>query len=185
MASSPIESYQSQLATLSKDFTEAFGHLTPEQFNWKPNAKEWSIGQVIEHIILVNSSYFGIPAQIRAGTYQYPFLARFGFFPKMMGNMILKSVQPETKRKQPTVQMWAPAQSEVAQDMLQQFQTQQAKLIQSIGENQDLVENNTLVCSPANKFIVYTLGRGFEIMIAHERRHFNQAMRVREAMGEV
>lgn len=184
MTTSKIKSFQSQLATLAESFTQYFGQLTPEQLNWKPNAKDWSIGQVIEHIILVNESYFGIPDQIRAGTYKYPFLARFGFFPKMMGNMILKSVLPETKRKQPTLDIWEPSQSNVAEDILQQFQAHQQALSRFIEDNQDLVENGTLVCSPANKMIVYTWEKAFEIMIAHEARHLEQGRRVGTGRGE-
>jgi hypothetical protein len=178
--SQQIESWQSQLADLSVQFTETFGHLSPEQLNWKPNAKAWSVGQVIEHIIMVNASYFDIPARIEAGTYKYPFVARFGFYPKMMGNLIYKSVLPETKRKQATLQIWEPAQSNVSEDMLQQFRSHQAELIKFIGENHEMVKKGTLVCSPANKMIVYPLGRAFEIMIAHEQRHFEQAKRVME-----
>lgn len=187
MTSTQIQHWQSQLADLSVTFTEAFGHLTPEQLNWKPNTKTWSVGQILEHIILVNASYFDIPKQIEAGTYKYPFLARFAFFPRMMGNMIHKSVLPETQRKQPTMRMWEPAQSQVEPNILERFRGHQAELIQFIGENHELVEKGMLVCSPANKLIVYPIGKAFEIMISHEERHLQQAMRVmemREAKGE-
>ena len=175
-----IQNWQSQLSNLTDDFSKAFGQLTAQELNWKANSKMWSIAQVIEHIILVNESYFEAPEQIRAGKYKYPFIARFPYFPRLMGNMIYKSVLPETKRKQPTLPIWEPAQSEVAEDILAQFKAHQHALAAFMSDNQDLVANGTLVCSPANRLIVYTFERMFEIMLAHEQRHFNQALAVLE-----
>ncbi len=184
MTTPQIQSFQSQIASQTEAFIQAFGALTPEQLNWKPKANDWSVGQVIDHIIVVNTSYFHIPEQIRAGTYKYPFVAKLGFFPKMMGNMIYKSVLPETKRKQATLNIWEPAQSDISPDILQQFEVHQHEFSQFIADNQDFVEKGTLVCSPANKLIVYSWERAFEIMLAHEERHFQQAMVVMEAGGK-
>jgi len=38
-----------------------------------------------------------------------------------------------------------------------------------------LAEKRTIISSPANKNIVYKLRTAFEIIIAHEQRHFEQS----------
>ncbi|MBI5914753.1 MAG: DinB family protein [Bacteroidetes bacterium] len=48
-------------------FSDALGQLTVEELNSKPNATTWSVGQVIDHIIKVNESYYPIVEQLWAG----------------------------------------------------------------------------------------------------------------------
>jgi len=180
---SQIEAWQDQLQAITRSYVDAFSQLNAEALNWQPNPKQWSIGQIIEHIIMVNSSYFEIPEKIRSRQQKYPFLARFDFYPRMMGNMIHKSVLPETRRKQSTLPIWEPSHSQVSADILAQFQRHQQELAQFIEDHQEMIANDTLVCSPANKMIVYTLGKAFEIMISHEERHLEQALEVQEAMS--
>jgi hypothetical protein len=42
-----------------------------------------------------------------------------------------------------------------------------------------LVQAETVISSPANRFIVYKIGRAFDIIVAHEERHLNQAKEVK------
>jgi hypothetical protein len=47
-----------QIDDTTAAFKKAFGQLSDEQLNLKPNSSTWSIGQNIEHLIAVNESYF-------------------------------------------------------------------------------------------------------------------------------
>ncbi|MBL4703727.1 MAG: DinB family protein [Flavobacteriales bacterium] len=40
-----------------KEQLPALKSLTPEQLNWKPNKKKWSVGQLIEHLNLFQDHY--------------------------------------------------------------------------------------------------------------------------------
>jgi len=41
----------------------------------------------------------------------------------------------------------------------------------------NLIANDFVISSPANKYIVYKLENAFDIIINHERRHFKKAKR--------
>lgn len=168
----------SELERLTQAFTTEFGSLTVEELNRKPNATTWSIGQVIDHIITVNESYFSIIDQLRAGTYRTPWTARLPFLVNWFGDFILKGVEPERRKKVKTFPVWEPAQSEVRGDVVAHFAEHKRELAGIIAVNADFVEDGTVISSPANRFIVYKLGRAFDIIVAHEERHLNQSREI-------
>ncbi len=167
-----------QLSALTSDFTHAFDGLTADQINWKPNSSAWSIGQVIDHIITVNETYFPVVEQLKQGTYHAPLTGRLPFLVRWFGNFILKGVEPERKRKVRTFPIWEPAQSDVPGDILQRFAEHQKKLGEMMASCEKFIEAGTVISSPANRFIVYKLEKAFDIILAHERRHLNQALEV-------
>jgi len=62
---------------------------------------------------------------------------------------------------------------------LQKFEQHHQELKKVITESEELIKAKTVISSPANKNIVYYLDKAFDIMVAHEQRHLNQA---KEAM---
>lgn len=170
-----INDFVRQIDEITNNFSSTFGHLTNGELNWKPDESVWSIAQIVEHLIVINSTYFPIIHDTRKGNYTLPFIAKFPFMVRFFGNMILKSVQPDRRRKMKTFKIWEPSQSEISGDILSRFRLHQEELKQLIDSSQDLISRGVLISSPANKMIVYKLETAFEIIITHERRHFEQA----------
>jgi hypothetical protein len=152
-----------------------FGDITVEQLNWKPNPDTWSIGQIIDHLIVINKTYFPIIKQLQDGTYTVPWTGRIGFMVRLSGAMILKSVQPNRKKKMKTFPVWEPATSTIPADIIQQFEKHQAILKNTINECSKLLDAGVVISSPANKMIVYKLETAFDIIVTHEQRHLEQA----------
>ena len=167
-----------ELEKLTRAFTDAFGNLSAEELNRKPNPKTWSIGQVIEHIIVVNKSYYPVVEQLRAGTYRTPWTARMPLLVNWFGNFILKGVEPERRKKIKTFPVWEPKQSEVRADVVAHFTEHQKELAALMATCEEFVEAGTVISSPANPYIVYKIGRAFDIVVAHELRHLNQAREI-------
>ena len=156
-------------------YTETFGALSPDELNWKPNPYVWSIAQNIDHVITLNSTYYPIINKIRSGEYQVPFIGKIGFMADYFGKLILKSVQPDTTKKIKTFPVWEPQSGEISPDILERFESSQTELKGLINNSQDLLDENIVISSPANKFIVYRLDKAFDIIVAHEYRHLEQA----------
>ncbi len=178
MKTNNVNGWISALERLTKAFTDEFGSLTAEELNRKPNATTWSIGQVIEHIILVNESYYPIVEQLRAGTYRTPWTGRVPFLVNWFGDFILKGVEPERKKKIKTFPVWEPEDSDVWGDIVEIYADHHRELAAFIANSSDLVEAGAVISSPANRFIVYKIGRAFDIIVAHEERHLNQAKEI-------
>ncbi len=167
--------WKDQIDEITDDFNRIFEPLTPSELNWKPNPGTWSIAQNIDHLIVINESYFQVFAQLREGKYEKPFWARFDFIPRFFGNAILKSVQPDQKRKVKTVPQWEPTVHTLDGQILKAFENHQEKLKSEIDQSTELLEKETVISSPTNRNIVYRLDKAFDIIVTHERRHFEQA----------
>lgn len=154
--------------------------LNQSQLNWKPNPESWSVAQVIEHLIKVNSSYYPALQTLHAGTYRLAWTAKIPLLPKFLGRMIVNSVKPTNPRKVRTFPVWEPAQSNLPSNIVNDFFRHQSELKERITSSADLLEKGTLIGSPANPRIVYTLEDAFEIIVTHEERHLGQMKRILE-----
>ena len=170
--------WTSKIDLITTDFKNTFGNLSTQQLNWKPNENTWSIAQNIDHLIVLNQSYYPVIKSVREGTYKVPFLGRFTFMVNFTGKTILKAVMPDRKKKMKTFPAWEPSNSEISGNLLDRFEKHQEELKQFILANQDLVEKGTVISSPINQNIVYRLETAFDIIVTHEQRHFEQAKEI-------
>lgn len=157
-----------------------FGDLTQEQLNWKLSDGTWSIAQHLHHLIVINSSYFPIIEALEKVELKIPFFLRIPSLARWMGNMIYNSVKPEQPKKIKTFEIWEPSSSTISDDILARFEAHQQSLKEQIQHAEELIKIGSLIHSPANKKIVYTLEKAFDIIVAHERRHLNHAKAIRE-----
>lgn len=172
-----------RLEHITEQVVTDFGGLSEAQLNWKANAKSWSIGQNLDHLITVNATYFSIWEEMLAGEQTLPWIAKLGFYPRMMGRMILKSVQPDRSRKIKTMTVWEPSASELPAEIIAQFTAHQQELAQRMGQLEDLLTTQALLSSPANPNIVYSLETALEIIVTHEERHLEQAREVKQSLA--
>jgi len=172
--------WSTELDMITHSFKTEFASLTGYQLNWKPNSKQWSIAQCINHLIVVNQTYFPIVDQIRDKSYYTPWYGKIRFITKSFGNIVLDAVSPDRRKKMKTFAIWEPAISLVSSDILDQFENHQQELKRLITSSDDLLEKGTVISSPANRMIVYQLETAFDIIVAHEKRHLEQAKEVNQ-----
>jgi hypothetical protein len=172
------DKWTNKIDEITNGFKEAFGKLSVEQLNWKPNEQTWSIAQNIDHLIVINNTYYPTINSIRQGTYKLPFMGKMGFMVNFLGKMVLDAVNPDRKKKMKTFPIWEPAKSTIEGDILIRFEKNQTELKSMITGCKDLLEKGTVISSPANKNIVYKLETAFDIIVTHESRHLAQAKEV-------
>ncbi len=174
-----------RIEELSIKFNREFGNLDQTALNFRPDEKSWSIAQVLQHLILVNESYFPLLTQLQEETYKLPLTGRLKFLVNFFGKTILKSVQPENSKKTKTFPKWQPEKSkEFSEAILVEFSRVQEELKDHIEKSEVLLAQNAIISSPANKHIVYRLETAFMILLVHEERHFQQAMRIKTKLQE-
>lgn len=173
-----MKNWTTEIDNSTKLFQQHFSSLTEEELNWKPNEATWSIAQNIEHLIIINETYFPTLANLKSGNYKPPFIAKFGFIASLFGKMILGTVQPDRKKKNKTFPIWEPTISNIPADILDRFSKHQNQLKQEIEGTRAFIQKGTIISSPANKNIVYKLETAFDIMVLHEQRHLEQSKEV-------
>jgi len=162
-------------------FLEEFSPYREDQLIFKPSQDTWSIAENIQHLIEFNQSYFPIFSQLLAQTYKPSWTSRFRFINNLLGNLLLKSVSDDRKKKIKTLPLWAPKKLPSAKDLLSTFESHQFELIDWILKLKPYIGQATVINSPANKLISYRLDVAIELIIMHEKRHLNQAKEVIES----
>ena len=170
--------WTNQIDKNTADFLTLFSSLTSEQLNWKPNIQTWSIAQNIDHLIVINTTYFPVLADLKSGAYKLPFIARFSFTVNFLGKTVFSAVQADRKKKMKTFKIWEPATSQIPIDILDRFVKHQDELKKQIEASSELIRKGTIISSPANRNIVYKLETAFDIIVTHEQRHLEQAKEV-------
>lgn len=170
-----INQWKKEIDEISEKFRSSFGNLTEAELNWKADAQTWSIAQNIDHLMLINKSYYPIIQKALQKKLDLPWFAKLSFVHKSVGRMILMASQPDRKKKLSTMPVWMPATGNLSADIVEQFVKHQDEFKQVMEGCRSLLMNNTLIHSPANNSIVYKLSDAFEIIIAHEKRHYEQA----------
>ncbi len=180
MVSEKIVQWNKEIVATTELFKDRFQHLEEREMNLKPTSGAWSIAQHIDHLIIINNSYFPILEKMQCEGYRPPVLARISFLHHFFGKMILKSVQPETLKKTRTFPVWEPGTTQVGNDILHRFEVNQQALAAKIEQSRALLESRAILHSPASKYIFYPLETTFDILIVHEKRHFLQAEKLLE-----
>lgn len=173
-----ISRWNDDIDRITESFVKTFGELSAEQLNWKPDTETWSIAQNIDHLIVINETYYPVIQSIRDKSYKLPFVGKLGFLVNFIGRFVLRSVQPDRQRRMKTFPVWQPSQSEIPADILKKFQNHQEELKKLILDSKDFLLAGTVISSPVNKNIVYKLETAFDIIVTHEQRHFEQAKEV-------
>ena len=169
-----IEHWIKEINLVSEQVMELIKERDFDTLNWKASDQEWSVLQIIDHLTTVNSSYFPITDNLRSGIYKAPFLGRINFFVNLFGKLILKSVQPEERKKTRTFPIWQPSSSQLNSSSIDAFFNCQSELINWMTENEDLIKENPVISSPASNNVVYRFQVVLDIIIAHEKRHLLQ-----------
>lgn len=167
----------------TRDFRQEFGELDADMLNAKPSPDTWSIGQNIHHLIVINESYVPVLEKAHKGETEVPFWGKWPLVYNFFGNMILKASSTKRDRKMKTFAIWEPSQSNVPADIVQQFAKHQEELKSSMESAEPLLGKGITITSPANKNIIYTLDKAFEIIVTHERRHLEQAREVKKQLA--
>ena len=56
-----MKNWSEEIEKTTQDFIESFGGLNESQLNWKPNPQTWSIAQNINHLLVINKTYYTHP----------------------------------------------------------------------------------------------------------------------------
>jgi len=171
-----------EIEKVTADVQKNFGSLSAAQLNWKPAAESWSVGQCLEHLIKTNTAMFPALDSVGNGTHTNSFWENYSPFTGFLGGYLTKSMKNNEKKfKAPSKTIIPP--SEIASDIVSQF----AKHNEVVGAKIDAAKNadleNTVMTSPFMSLMTYKLADALTIIVEHEKRHVQQAMRVMEMEG--
>jgi hypothetical protein len=177
-----IDELATELEEVTQRTRATFGALTRDQLNWRPTADAWSIAQCLDHLITINSLYLALIASFRTGPPKQTLWERYSPFSRLLGNLLIKTLGPEYAKKMKTNRKAEPSSSEIDDRIILRFAQHQTELIEHIRMIPHSVDRSrAIVTSPLLPWVTYSLDDCLTILVVHEKRHFQQAVRIVEA----
>ena len=158
-----------------------FSNLTLQQLNWKPAPESWSIGQCLDHLIVSDCLYFPTLKGIAAGKFEMSFWQKWNPFSILFGRMLVNQLQEKVKKPTKTPKIFIPSSGQIDAGVIERFHKHLDTLLEYIAACKTIDLDKTHITSPVSKFITYSLRNAITILIHHEHRHINQAIKVKQA----
>lgn len=184
MGAHQLDEYRHQFERIKAEAKELTEGLTEAQFNWRPSPGEWSIEECLEHLRVVGQWEIRAietavdDARAKGITGSGPF--RFG----PVERFIIGMSQPPVRQKMPAPRRFQPLHGQPLTGVVPTFLHVQSQFIQQIDRSAGLDLRRVKVRTPISSFLRLSLGAMFAQAAAHERRHMEQARRVREKLPE-
>lgn len=172
-----------ELGALAENARKDFGRLSAAQLNWKPGAEQWSVGQCFDHLITTNRCFLPDIEKVAAGERTSSLWERVSPLSGLFGRLVLRALDPSKGMKAKAARVFLPTASDVPPDIVERFAAHQTELTARMRATAGRDLARTIVTSPVSPLATYSLLDAYRIVVAHERKHFEQARRVTEAEG--
>ena len=169
----------SSIPLLTAIIDKDFGNLNLIQLNWKLAPDQWSIGQCLDHIIVSNGKYLPILKAIKEGKQKPSFWERNNPLSNYTGKQMIKTLGKNVVKKYKSPRLFIPSESTISQNIISDFKNHQNEIIQLFLELEKEKYKQIVVTSPVASLITLKLHNMLELIIAHEERHINQALQVK------
>ena len=166
---------------IARDAQATFGGFDAQQLNWKADAKQWSVAQCFDHLLIGNGLMRRATDEALEESGRRSLWQRLPLLPAFFGRMLIRSQTPGAARKFTAPAVARPAASDIAPDVIQRFVAQHHELagwVQTLDESRAA---RTIMTSPFASFITYSVLDGCRLTLAHDRRHVEQARRVTQS----
>lgn len=160
-----------------------FADLSLNQLNWKPAPENWSIGECLDHLIIADCLYFPALKKIAESKFDMTAWEKWSPFSLLFGRILVSQLQENVKKKLKSPKIFVPSASQIDTGILDRFHKHLDTLLEYIAACKEINPDTTYITSPVSKFVTYSLRNAFTILIEHEHRHINQAVRVKAAKG--
>jgi hypothetical protein len=155
------------------------GPLGPRALTWQPPAGGWTIGQVLEHLIVAADSYLGPMRRVIERAPPAPVPDPI-WRPSLPGGFLARSLR--TPRRLPAPRAYAPSPTPRA-DVLEVFRGRLRDTAALLERARRLEWSRLRLASPITRLIRLNLGDCFAINVAHAHRHLGQIERIRNSPG--
>lgn len=182
MAVPELELYRRQFEQIQQQASELIADLNEARFNWRPSLAEWSIEECLAHLTMVgqwelraleqaidHGKQRGLTGQ---GPFEYGAIDRF----------VVHQTEPPVRHHVTTYRHFVPLHGQPVTAVMPTFVHVQSQLLLQLERADGLDLRRVKVATPISRFLKMSLGAMFAQIAAHERRHLDQAWRVREKL---
>jgi len=178
-----LDQFHQQFEKVKDDAQELTRGLDEAQFNWKPAADQWSIEECLAHLIIVgNREILAIESAIEDGRAR-GVKGEGPFEPGPIERLIIDLSRPPARLKFDAPRYFQPLHGQPLTAVMPSFLHLQRQFQIQLERADGLDLSRVQVATPISRFLKMSLCGMFAQIAAHERRHVEQARRVRALLG--
>jgi hypothetical protein len=182
VAVSELDLYRQQFEQIQQRASGLTAGLDEARFNWRPSPQDWSIEECLAHLIV--AGHWEVRAIEEAigrgrkrgltgqGPFEYGAIDRF----------LVDQTEPPVRTPVPAPRHFHPLHGQPVTAVMPTFLHLQSQLILQLARAEGLDLRRVKVATPISRLVKMSLGMTFAQIAAHERRHLEQARRVREKL---
>jgi hypothetical protein len=180
MGVSELEEYRGQFQSIAEQAKALTGGLNEAQFNWRPGPSQWSIEECLGHLTMVGQTEIKLldvainTARSKGIRGKGPF--RYGF----LDRVILRYTEPPVRLRFSAPWRFQALHGQPLTAIMPTFLHLQGQFIRVVEQSEGLDLARVKVATPITRLLKLSLGIALAQQAAHERRHLEQARRVRE-----
>lgn len=174
-----LQERRSQFRSIKKTTEELTAGLTHQQFNWRPTSEEWSVAQCLSHLNVAGFLILRrVEEAIEEARDQGP-RSEGPFEYSLVGRSFVRLMEPSSWMRVSSPSSFVPAPEHSREVVIPRFLELQDDLVASVEAANGLDLRRIKVRSPVSRLLRFSLGIWFAAVEAHERRHMEQAQRIR------
>jgi hypothetical protein len=176
---SDLQEYRRQIEAVTNNARDLLNGLSETQINWSAAPGHWSIAECLDHLTVTNREMLGSIKEAINDARTKGLTGRGPFRHGMIGNMIVRSMEPPAKMKFKAPGIFKPRARQSLETVARDFFAVQDEVLSVISEANGINLARAKVTSPVLKWMKLSLGQAFSLIATHERRHLWQARRVK------
>jgi hypothetical protein len=182
MKTQEIEQYCKEFEQISSQAKQLTEGLNEQRFNWRPQPDQWSIEECLAHLLIAgNWEIRAIEDAIgHAKAHGLTGVGPFHYGP--LERLVVRKTEPPVKRKFTAPKRFRPLHEQPVTAVLPSFLHLQSQLTLLARSAEGLDLARIKVPTPISRLLRLSLGMTFAQVAAHERRHLEQAWRVRKQL---
>ncbi len=179
-----IEELLSSFAAATKELEALYAATPVKELEAAPAGGGWSVAQAVEHLAITNFQYLAAMREAVKPALHLGHHARTGpLKPGWPTRLFLQHLEPPVKQRVKAPKAIEPSPRVDAMAALKEFLQSQQAAVELLRESASLDLNRIRFVNPFIPGLRFTVGAGFLILTAHERRHLWQAARALAAVS--
>lgn len=148
--------------------------------NWKTTPEQWSIAQCLDHLLVSDLLYFPVLKKITSGSYQMTKWEKWNPLNFFMGKMLVTGMQEQPRKKFKSPTPFLPQSTPIDAGIYERYDKHLDTLAGYVRQCQYVNIDAVKLSSPASPIITFNLRHAIQLLVQHQGRHINQAIRVKK-----
>jgi hypothetical protein len=173
-----LEKYRQQFDAIETEAREILAGLSEAQLTWQPDARAWSVGDCLDHLVVTGRHSLAHMADAAAAARTRGVLGAGPFRYGLLERWCVWLMEPPARLKVRAPHAYRPPSRRPGAVVVAEFLQLQCDVRQSLQAVNGLDLAKVRVRNPVSRWITFSLGQEIAITAAHERRHLWQVRRI-------